>query len=166
MSPYRRYRRWLILNPVILLAYGAIALSDTWWPSLPRHVSGEIFPFFNWDLFSAARERGKIVTVRVTEVTGPKARASDLTGKLLHDPRDAAFLRDSRFQKTARALANGYWNEDEAARLQAQVDNFLRPYGVRAYDLVVLRYDPLAHHAGAEAPDVEVLGRFSIAEPR
>jgi hypothetical protein len=154
---YRGYRRIVALFPVILLGYFGVAWSD-WW--LPRHVSGEVFPFFSWDLFSSARQDGRLYTIRVVDGRG-------LVGEVLGDPRTVRFLRDPRFQKTARSLARAYWQkrEHEVERLAVQVGNFLRPEGIVEYDLMYLSYHPLRYYRGEEIPKETQIARFRVAGP-
>jgi hypothetical protein len=160
---YRRYRRMLALYPVILFVYIGVAWSD-WW--LPSHVSGEVFPFFSWDLFSSARQDGRLYTIRVTAVDG-HAPATELVGGILDDPRALRFLADPRFQKTARSLARAYWRkrEDEVERLAVQLGNFLRPQGIVEYDLMYLSYHPLRYYRGEEIPKETLIARFRVAAP-
>jgi hypothetical protein len=40
--------------------------------------------------------------------------------------------------------------------------NFLRPYGVTAYELVVLTYDPLAYYRGGDVPTEDVIAAFTL----
>jgi hypothetical protein len=160
---YRGYRRIVALYPVILFVYVGIAWSD-WW--LPRHVFDEVFPFFSWDLFSSARHDGRLYTIRVTTVDG-HAPATELVGAILADPRAVRFLRDPRFQKTARNLARAYWRkrEDEVERLSVQLGNFLRPEGIVEYDLMYLSYHPLRYYRGEEIPKEAQIARFHVAAP-
>jgi hypothetical protein len=161
---YRRYRRIVALYPAVLLIYLATAWSD-WW--LPGRIYGEVFPFFSWDLFSSPRQDGRLYTVRVTAITNDNAPAARLLGRTLADPRAERFLRDSRFQKTARSLARAHWSksDDEIERLAAQLGNYLRPLGVAEYDLVYLRYHPLRYYLGEERAQESVVARFGTAVP-
>jgi hypothetical protein len=161
---YRRYRQMLVLFPAVLFIYASVAWSDLW---LPRYVSGEIFPFFSWDLFSSPWERGLLCTVRVIAVVDGDAPATELVGRTLDDPRGVSFLRDPRFQKTARNLALAYRRkrEDEVDRLAVQLGNFLRPQGVVEYDLMCLSYHPLRYYLGEEIPEEKHIARFRIPAP-
>jgi hypothetical protein len=160
---YRGYRRIVALYPLILLGYFGVAWSD-WW--LPRHVSNEVFPFFSWDLFSSARQDGRLYTIRVT-VVDERAPAAGMVGELLSDPRTVRFLRDPRFQKTARSLARAHWQkrEHEVKRLAVQLGNFLRPEGIVEYDLMYLSYHPLRYYRGEEIPKETQIARFRVAGP-
>jgi hypothetical protein len=160
-SAVRRYRRLVLAVPVVLLGYLTVAWAD-WW--LPKRVSGEVFPFFSWDLFSSPRAEGRLYTVRITTVRDPQAPAAELLGRTLEDPRGARFLRDPRFQKTARSLARAHWKRDDIgrARLARQLANFLLPLGVTSYDLLVLKYHPLRYYVGAEQAEVEVVTSFEV----
>ena len=162
---YRRYRRMLVLYPVVLLIYAGIAWAD-WW--LPRHVSGEIFPFFSWDLFSSPWQDGRLYTIRVTAVVDERAAAHALVGRTLDDPRGVSFLRDTRFQKIARSLGLAYHRkqEEEVDRLAVQLGNFLRPQGVVEYDLLYLSYHPLRYYLGQETPEEIEVARFRIPAPQ
>jgi hypothetical protein len=163
-GPYRRYRQILVLYPIVLCIYAGIAWSD-WWS--PRHVSGEIFPFFSWDLFSSPWQHGRLYTVRVTAVVDEQAPATELVGRTLNDPREVDFLRDPRFQKAARSLALAYWAKEEknVERLAVQLGNFLRPQGIVEYDLIYLSYHPLRYYRGEEVPEETQIARFRLAAP-
>jgi hypothetical protein len=158
---YRRYRRLLALQPVVLLVYLTVAWAD-WW--LPRHVPAEVFPFFSWDLFSSPRADGRLYTVHITRVASPHSPAAAWQGRTLDNPRHARFLRDSRFQKTARSLAQAYWRKERDAveRLAVQLGNFMRSQGVIEYDLVSLSYHPLRYYKGEEVPDERIVARFAV----
>lgn len=157
----RRYRRLVLAVPLVLAGYTAVAWAD-WW--LPDRVTGEVFPFFSWDLFSSPRAAGRLYTVRITAVRGDHGPAAELLDRTLDDPRAVRFLRDPRFQKTARSLAHAHWDKDPEgrARLADQLANFLRPLGATRYDLVVLKFHPLRYHQGEEQAEVEVVTSFDV----
>ena len=157
----RRYRRLQILLPVVLIGYVAVAWAD-WW--LPHRASSEIFPFFSWDLFSSPRIEGRLYTVRITAVRGPQAPAAGLLHQTLEDPKSIGFLRDPRFQKTARDLARAHWHKQSERRdkLAAQLGNFLHPLGVVEYDLLMLKYHPLRYYHGEEPTVPEFISRFDL----
>jgi hypothetical protein len=161
---YRRYRQILTLYPVVLLVYVGIAWSD-WW--VPGRAFDEVFPFFSWDLFSLPRQDGRLYTVRVTRVTGDHQPAAALLGRTLADPRAEPFLRDPRFQKTARSLARAYWakRDEEIERLAALLGNFMRPRGVAEYDLIYLSFHPLHYYRGEETAQENLVASFRVAAP-
>ena len=161
---YRRYWQRVALYPVALLVYIGIAWSD-WW--LPRHVSGEVFPFFSWSLFSLPRQDGRLYTVRVTAATDGNAPAAGLLGRTLADRRAVRFLGDPRFQKTATRLARAYRakKDQDVERFSVQLANFLRPHGVTEYDLMSLSFHPLRYYRGEETAQESVVARFRIAVP-
>jgi hypothetical protein len=167
MAPrsYRRYRQIVALYPAVLLVYIGIAWSDLW---LPGRTFGEVFPFFSWDLFSSPRQDGRLYTVRVTTVTDDHLPAAKLLGRTLADPRAVRFLRDPRFQKTARSLARVHWTkrDEEIERLAAQLGNYLRPLGVVEYDLMSLSYHPLRYYRGEEIAQESLVARFRIPAPQ
>lgn len=154
-----RYRRTRVLVPVVLAGYVVLAWAD-WW--LPGRAHGEIFPFFSWDLFSSPREAGRLYTVRITGVRDAKAPAAELLDRPLVDPRAVPFLRDPRFQKTARSLARAHWHEkgEQREKLAIQLDNYLRPLGAIQYELLVLKYHPLRYYLGEEEAEVEIVTRL------
>jgi hypothetical protein len=161
VGSYRRYRRLVALYPLVLGAYLLIAWAD-WW--LPRHVTGEVFPFFSWDLFSSPRQDGRLYTIRITAVADRYAPAARLLDRTLDDPRVMPLVRDPRFQKTARSLARAHWKKraDRVERLSAQLGNFVRPYGITEYELVYLSYHPLRYYLGEEVPEPTPIARYSV----
>jgi hypothetical protein len=165
VQSYRRYRSLVVLTPALLLLYAIVAVA--WKPiSPPDRVQAELFPFFNWSLFSTPRREFQLITVRITEVSGPDERGAPLVGQLL-DPSAASFLQDTRFRKVARTLARASDKEGkQSERVQAMLGNFLRPYGVTAYDLVSLTYDPLEYYEGTGAPVETVIGHFELEGDR
>lgn len=158
------YRRAALTNLILLAVYSVISLTDLWSTFTARHVSGEVFPFFNWDLFSSPRQQGRLYTVRVTQVASDQSRAVSYLGRTLADPHQVPFLRDSRFQKTARALARAHraGRDSERARMQLMLENFFEPDGIREYDLVFFTYHPLSYYAGREEPEETVVATFTV----
>lgn len=164
----RRHRLLVAAVPVLLMSYCAIALSYPWiGRHVPNRASEELFPFFNWSLFSSPRAEAGRYTVRITAVRPPEDYGASLLGRTLDDIDTLGIQTNIRFHKTARALARAHRRQDDAKveRLRVMLSNFLRPYGITEVELLRYTYDPLAYYGAGEINAQAVLGRFKLDDP-
>ena len=158
---YAGYRRLVVAQPVLFVLYLVLALGG---PRLPGYKAGEVFPFFDWSLFSSPKREAGLFSIRVLAVDRPEAPAAEWIGRVVVDPGRAGFRQDIRFQKSATRLA---WavrggREEEAARYARSLAGFLTPLGVTEYDLVEVRFDPLVFLQDPEAYEVETITRLGV----
>lgn len=140
---FSQYRIWMLVLALAVPAYVAAAHPKRM-PVLNQMAAGssEIFPFFNWSLFSGAKSVGLRYSVRVLEAeAGSPAEA--YLGDVLA-PGDADFTRNIRFIKTLRGFADPSLAVDtqRLTAAVAQVSNYIRPMGVSDFEVVVELFDP------------------------
>jgi predicted DCC family thiol-disulfide oxidoreductase YuxK len=144
-KPFRRYQTRMQTLFLCLLVYPFIAEAHRL-PILknyPAGAVGEIFPFFRWSLFSRADRYNARFTIVPVDVFDGSPLKSVVNRPVEVD--DASFVRDVRFQKTMRRLADviDVGDESQIQSAKAQIDNFVKPYGVKTYRVVELIVDPL-----------------------
>jgi hypothetical protein len=155
----------VVAIPLLLIGYTVIALSGTWLVrELTPRAADELFPFFDWSLFSSPRVEGGRYAVRITAVQPPEDYGSTLVGRTLDDIDSLGVQTNIRFHKTARALARAQRRGDDAQveELRMMLSNFLRPYGITEFELLRYSYDPLAYYDAGEITDEVVVGRFRL----
>ncbi len=126
------------LVPILLLAYIFIAILGK-----PEHRA-ELFPFFNWSLFSTSSNPRTDIVVVVRSMNGevlPEA-------KYFYDLTDAfktARSRDSRFGKALNLLAQAkVKSASEEVGLRKSIENnFMSEAKHLEYDLVQIVFDPI-----------------------
>ena len=161
----RRQRRLVVAIPLLLMGYTTVALSYPWLGrELAPRASDELFPFFDWSLFSSPRVVGGRYAVRITAVQPPGAYGETLLGRTLDDTDSFGVQNNIRFHKTARALARAQRRGDdvEVEELRLMLSNFLRPYGITEFELLRYTYDPLACYDAGEITAETVVGRFRL----
>ena len=141
---FSQYRIWVMALALAIPGYVTVAHPQRI-PALNQMTDGaaEIFPFFNWSLFSAPRSFGVRHSVRVLGAETASDAEAHL-GEVL-SVGDADFTRDIRFTKTLRSLADPNL-VSAPGRLDAalaQVSNFIRPMGVTEFEVVVEVFDPM-----------------------
>ena len=163
-SGYRKRTSLLILG---LVCYVAIAEIERWpmfkdldFPLLlPSASQAEVFPFFNWGLFSHPRRYSWRFTIEPLKVAKDSPFASRV-GHLIK-VEEASFLREIRFQKLGTRFMKAFKDEDEAEiqSIGLMLENFVGPYGVEEFRLVQVKFDPLVREH-EEIISVHVLGEF------
>lgn len=153
----------LIFIPSLIIIYTVIALSKSLMSQVLSYPSRELFPFFNWSLFSTPRVHSELYTIRITKVRSDKAAAAALVDKTIR-PQDLTPLKNARFQKTTRALGRAYRHKrpDQIEGLKKLAANFLRPKGVIGYDLIRLTYHPIEFYHDHRAADEKVIASIVI----
>lgn len=140
---FSQYRIWILVLALAIPAYMAAAHPKRM-PMLNQMANGssEIFPFFNWSLFSGAKSYGLRYSVRVLDAA-PGSAADGHLGEVLAVG-DAGFTRNIRFIKTLRGFSDPSLsaNEVRLTTAVAQASNYLRPIGVQEFEVVVEIFDP------------------------
>jgi len=158
MSGIRSYRRRTVMLPLLVAGYVAIAIQP-----LPRSLAPEIFPFFNWSLFSNSSP------VSMDSV----ALIHSANGVSFNEPRslfdlpevfDTAARRDIRFAKVLDRFAistmTGDTHDAELARALIE-DHFMRGVSDVDYTIAILRYDAVERYRTGKATTHIELGRFT-----
>ena len=142
MTALEAYRLRKPLIPLAILAYGVFAIF-----SRPEGEL-ELFPFFNWGLFSSAYANRTDNVVYVKAIDGrelPVARNFyDLSNEFRH-----AHNRDPQFFKTVDQLKYAYLRgDDEAFRRHRAIieDRFFSEHSQVEYDLVEIEFDPVERY--------------------
>jgi hypothetical protein len=165
-APFTRYRRRMVLLFSLLLVYSLIAeaggLRIAGILRLPM-THGELYPFFRWSLFSKPARYAKSYTIEPVAVSEGSPLAVSLHRAI--DVGEASFLGDIRFHKTAGSFAAAISAGDELliSNRKALLDNFLKPYGVRRYRLVLQEIDPLVREQRTVIRLTD-LGQFDVAQ--
>ncbi len=126
------------LAPTLLVAYIVIAILAK------PEGRAELFPFFNWSLFSTSSNPRTDVVVIVRSIDGEilpgKKYFYDLT-----DSFETARRRDSRFGKALDLLAQAkVHSKPNEHRLRRSIEsNFMSEAEHLEYDLVQLVFDPI-----------------------
>ncbi|MEL6643707.1 MAG: DCC1-like thiol-disulfide oxidoreductase family protein [Pseudomonadota bacterium] len=156
---FSSYKTWCLVLALAVPAYVAVAHPGRT-PGLDQFTQGhsEIFPFFNWSLFSAPKSVGTRFSIRVTEA----APNSTLPLETVLATDDASFLQNVKFSKTLRRFADPALADDPArlATTVANVSNYIRPYGAEEFEVVVELFDPLEQ--GAERIVRVVSGKHAV----
>lgn len=129
------------LAPAFVLLYALIAVTAT------RFRGGnELYPFFNWSLFSSA-SNPKYDTILVVHSINGQKLSLPTSFYELPDRFGAARSRDSRLAKALDrlAVADVWGDKDTEQRVRGTIEStFLREAAQADYDVAIIRYDPIA----------------------
>ncbi|MEM7023804.1 MAG: hypothetical protein AAF637_14605 [Pseudomonadota bacterium] len=153
---------------MLLVGYTLIALMGPWLAGqMAPRASDELFPFFNWSLFSSPRSKSGRYAVRITAVQPPTDIEAALLGRTLDDIDSFGVQANIRFHKTARSLARAQRRGDatRVAAMRTMLSNFLRPYGITEFELLRYTYEPLAYYKAGEIVSETVVGRYRLDTP-
>ena len=152
------YRTWRAIAPALVLAYAATA------SSMSYIQNTEVFPFFNWSLFSSASNPKTDVVMIVRSIDGKTLARPTLFYTLRSF--QAARSRDSRFLKTLDKLYIAVKRGDPNAerRLRNLVENVYMAEADHAeYDLAVIQFDPIERLRTGEIRNVTVVRSYRKA---
>lgn len=134
----KRYYLRQTLGPILMLAYIIVAI-------LGKPAStAELFPFFNWSLFSTSSNPRADIVVIVRSIDG-KALPEEQYFYALTDVFETARSRDSRFAKALDRLAHAKVNSTSVEHdLRKSIErNFMREASHMEYDLTQIIFDPI-----------------------
>lgn len=140
-----------------IILYAVIALSMT-----SVRAGTELYPFFNWSLFSSASAERSTVVVIFRSINGQTLPEP----KMFYDVPEAFYsarTRDSRFAKAmdrlyASILAGDQQTEEAVRRVVEQT--FLREAREADYDLAVISYDPIARYKTGRIDSLEIVKSY------
>lgn len=127
----------------------------------------ELFPFFNWSLFSTSTDRKSDTTLLIRSIDGHPIEPPQLFFDM-KDEFSAAQRKDSRLIKLVDKWAYALRHDDAetAARLRSVVeDTFMSDVGSVEYDVVRLFYNPLQRLRLGTIDSIKVLGTFAKVAP-
>lgn len=157
MHSHEGYKLRRFLAPLLLLFYAAFALQAK--PAGDR----EIYPFFNWSLFSRATPFGADVTLRVLSIDGTPMERPQLLYQMaehLEVARKQDGLAFKIIGQFSQAVARG--ELERAERLRGVIENrILGDAENIEYELVLIRFDPIARYRTGEIESVKVLGSYA-----
>ncbi|MEL7030052.1 MAG: hypothetical protein AAGL49_12800 [Pseudomonadota bacterium] len=141
----RKYRFTVVALAVAGLAYtmlseiGRIPVLK----NLKSEQQHELFPFFNWSLFSYSHKTRYAYHVRVLAAEETSRYAAEIGRRL--QPETDPLLQNIRLVKTAHSLGYALAEGDEASAedWRRLIDNFMRAEGVTAFEVIRIEVDTL-----------------------
>jgi hypothetical protein len=157
MTDLGSYRLRALTFPLIAMGYLMVALQP-----VPYEEGGEVFPFFNWSLFSYASPEVSDAVALIHSVNDQELE----TPQSLYDLPEffnTAARHDVRFAKVveryALAKVKGETENAQAARALME-DHYMKDAHDVEYSIGVLTYDPIKRYRTREVISVHELGRF------
>ena len=149
MTRYRNHKLLVLSIPVL---YALIAMSG-----IGRHA-GELFPFFNWSLFSSVRSPISAVELQVAAV-GDTRFEPPVDFYELPEVFPAAAAKTSATMKLAERLGLTILNRQPGAdAIRPTLENRYLSIGDRVeYRLVWVTYDPLDRIRNGEVQNIRVI---------
>jgi hypothetical protein len=157
-STYRRYKCLPLLLIGVYLGIVAVARANH---------SDEIFPFFNWSLFSTVTNEVSISVIRFDSVNEQPLSPP----RLYYDMGDTfayAKQRDPTVWKTIEALADAIQRSDNETVLRTRKlleDRHMAEIRSADYEIVRLTYDPVKRLQSGETKSAVVLATYRKAPP-
>ncbi len=161
MNNLARYKLIGLLPALLVCVYaGVVFLRGRLDDSRP-----ELFPFFNWSLFSSSgslRNEDAILVRSINGHTLPSPRLYyDMKETFIH-----AKLRDVNFAKVVQALGQALHahNQELAGRMQSLIDQrYMADVHSAEYDVVLLTYDPIRRLRTGEIENITILASHTKA---
>lgn len=134
----KRYYLRQTLGPILIFVYIIVAILGK------PESKAELFPFFNWSLFSTSSNPRSDIVVIVRSING-KALTEEKYFYALTGVFATARSRDSRFAKALDRLAKARVNSAPVEHhLRKSIEsNFMREAEHMEYDLVQIIFDPI-----------------------
>ena len=162
-SVLARYKAAQRLVPLLFVVYSGVAIAGGLWA--PK---GEVFPFFNWSLFTKVSDQRSICEVEILALDGvaleTPTRFYDLPKRFA-----AAQQRSSSIVKLAWRMAKVHKSGDveQFARLRSVLEtSYLGDVDQMTYRLVVYRYNPIERWRSGAVQSAEILGEFAVDRTR
>ena len=158
-----RYKAAQRLVPLLFVVYSGVAVAGGLWA--PK---GEVFPFFNWSLFTKVSDQRGICEVEILALDGvaleTPTRFYDLPKRFA-----AAQQRSSSIVKLAVRMAKAH-RAGDLERFDSLRDvlesSYLGEVDQVTYRLVVYRYNPIERWRSGAVQSAEVLGEFIVDRTR
>lgn len=156
---HRAYKAYLVRRtfaPALVLAYAAVAITAT----SVRH--NELFPFFNWSLFSTSSNPKFDTVLIVRSIDGKPLQRPQLFYSLT-DHFGAARTRDSRLAKALDRWANAILTGDDTTSISLKrvtEQTFMREAKSVDYDVAVIRFDPIERLNNGIIRETKILASF------
>jgi hypothetical protein len=163
MSNLAKYRAVALLPVLLMCGYvGVVFYKGRLDDSRP-----EVFPFFNWSLFSSSgslRAENAVLVRSIDGRTLPSPRLYyDMKETFVH-----AKLRDVNFAKAVQSLGQALHahNEESVARMRSVIEQrYMADVSSAKYDVVLLTYDPIRRLRTGEIKKIAVLASYTKTRP-
>lgn len=151
----RRYYLRRTLGPMLILAYIIVAILGK------PDSKAELFPFFNWSLFSTSSNPRADIVVIVRSIDG-KALPEEKYFYGLTDVFETARKRDTRFAKALDRLALAKVNSTSVEHdlRKAIESNFMREVNYMEYDLAQIKFDPIDRLATGKVISTKIIATY------
>lgn len=160
MTRFKAYTLRRVMIPLVAFGYAVTAIF------LKPETNVELFPFFNWSLFSqsAALKSDAAVLVRMIDgqIIDPPMLYYAMPDTFEGAKRSAQLLKAS--QRMARAFMADDDVTLEATRRIIE-DISMREAGEAQYDLAIITYDPIDRLRTGALQSMHVLSTFEKAKP-
>jgi hypothetical protein len=153
------YRRIQLLIPALFALYAAIAMGGGIYSD-----KLEIFPFFNWSLFSHVKDSRTLYEIEVLAIDGVRLDAPTRFAAL-PDRFAAAQRKSTGIVKLATRMAKATERGDRAQfeKLRMVLETvYLGEAQQLTYRLVALTYNPIERWRDGSVRSATVLGEYSI----
>ena len=158
-----RYKTAQRLVPALFIVYSCVAVAGGHWT--PKR---EIFPFFNWSLFTTVSDRRSLCEVEILALDGVRLEAPtrfyDLPQRFA-----AAQQRSINVVKLALSMAKAHkaGDRERFEALRGVLESaYLGDVEQVTYRLVVYRYNPIERWRDGTAQSAEILGEFTVDRTR
>lgn len=156
MVSFAKYRVSRYFAPLLVCSYVTVAVFTT-------HVNGgEVFPFFNWSLFSYSANLRTNYALRLLSINGhslPSPRLYfDMKETFVH-----ARQRDVNLSKAVRTLVDALLagDKEEVGRARGLIEQrYMADVSSAEYDIVDLTYDPIQRLRTGEIKGIVVLATY------
>ena len=151
-----RYYAYRYLGPCLLSAYFAVMLVG-----MAVYRGSEIFPFFNWSLFSYSSNERTVVVVgfnKINDTALPASLYYELT-----DTFSFARAKDIAVDKTIARLGRAIHDNDAAtiaAMRKLLEDRYMAEVKSAEYSVIEQTHDPIKRLRTGEVKQSVVLGTF------
>lgn len=161
MKPLEAYRLRRLFAPLLVLTYVLVALQ------VKPEGEREIYPFFNWSLFSRSTPFYTDATLRITSIDGTPLEQPQLFYDL-QDRLSAAKSQDALAFKIVGQFTHAVITGDEAraAELRRVLETrLLNDVVAMEYEIVVIDFDPIRRYETGDIDSIEVVASYVKGAP-
>jgi hypothetical protein len=162
MIHIKRYPAYRFLALALVTFYASVVILVRIHDHFHHQWTEELFPFFNWSLFSISASERSVSTLRLDSVNEKPL----LSSRLYYDMDETfayAKQRDSTVWKATENLADAIKRDDTGMISQMRKvieERYMAEIKSAEYDVVQLTYDPIKRLQTGEIKDTVVLGTF------
>lgn len=157
MDRFTKYRVSRLFAPLLVCVYIMMVAVEH------KSKSNEIFPFFNWSLFSSISSLKTVPALRLHSINGRTLPSP----RLYFDMGETFVLarqRDVNCWKTVLALVDALRADDKekVGRMRRLIEQrYMAEAGQAEYDVVMLTYEPIHRLRTGEIEDIAVLASYT-----